>query len=94
MRKLLLFVYVLEVNNGLIVQYGRISDKPANTNTIYFPITFTTKPVGNLSFCTNKSMSYTPLFHEITTSYIILSREFSSTTDNPITDKMFIFIGY
>ena len=87
-------LYVLAFNNGLIVQYGRISDKPANTNTIYFPITFTTKPVGNLSFCTSSSMSYTPLMDTITTSYVILSRQFDTSQHNPTVDKMFIFIGY
>lgn len=81
-------------NNGIIVQFGRISDKPANTNTIYFPITFTRKPVGNLSFCTSSSMSYTPLMDTITTSYVIVSRQFDNNQFNPTVDKMFIFIGY
>ena len=39
-------------------------------------------------------MSFNPLIHEVSTSYVIISRQMDSTQYNPITDKMFIFIGY
>lgn len=81
-------------SNSVLIQWGKITALASKFSTVYFSTAFTEIPIGNLSFCTDKSTNYTPIIDGVYTTYVVLSRQFDNTQQNPTVDKMFIFIGY
>jgi len=61
----------LDVNNNLIIQYGKIDCERDSTNTIYFPIVYTTMEGTTIAQCCSGS-TYTQWTngHSIASGYL------------------------